>query len=250
MSRFSLFRITSAALATCALVVAATGCEHEAPRKLPPDFLETAKKHYSQFDEDKIIRHFFDDRERGFFLDVGCAEWNLNSATLYLEKHLGWKGIAVDARAELRQGWTRNRPGAKFFNYIVTDHAGTKDKFYWAGGISSTNADHVKSFPGAEDVDLKRLEREAPTITLNQLLDEQGVKKIDFMLMDIELGEPPALRGFDIERFKPELVCVEAGNEGVRGFISKYFPEHGYERIEEYLKYDKTNWYYRPIPGR
>ncbi len=31
--------------------------------------------------------------------------------------------------------------------------------------------------------------------------------------MDIELSEPKALAGFTIERFKPELVCIEAHPE-------------------------------------
>lgn len=233
-----------------ATLFVASGCEKEPARKLPADFLDKATKLYSQYDEEKIIRHFFDDREGGFFLDVGCAEWQKDSATLYLEEKLGWKGIAIDARAELRKEWEEHRPESKFFNYIVTDHAGTQEKFYAAGRISSTNPEHIHSFPKAKELDVAQIEREVPTITLNQLLDEQGVKKVDFMLLDIELGEPPALRGFDIERFKPDLVCIEAGNQEVRTFISKYFPEHGYERIDEYLKHDAVNWYYRPARNR
>jgi FkbM family methyltransferase len=232
------------------MLVVASGCKTEEARKLPPDFLDKAVKLYSQNDEEKLIRHFFDDMEDGFFLDVGCAEWQKDSTTLYLEEKLGWTGIAIDARAELAKEWAEHRPGAKFFNFIVTDHAGTKDKFYAAGRVSSTDPEHIHSFPKGKDVDVSKLEREVPTVTLNQLLDEQGVKKVDFMLLDIELGEPPALRGFDIERFKPELICIEAGNQKVRDFIAPYFAEHHYERIEEYLQYDKVNWYYKPSAAR
>lgn len=245
MDRTNRTRTAGALLAASLLLVAAVGCQREQTRKLPPDFLETAKKQYSQFEEEKLIRHFFDDREGGFFLDVGCADWQKNSTTLYLEKNLGWKGIAIDARAELRESWEANRPGSKFFNYLITDHSGTQDKFYAAGGISSTDADHIRSFPQTGNVDVAKLERSVPTITLNELLDQNGVTKVDFLLLDIELGEPAALRGFDIQRFKPDLVCIEAGNETVRAFIAHYFPEHGYERIDEYLKHDTVNWYYR-----
>ena len=63
--------------------------------------------------------------------------------------------------------------------------------------------------------------------------------------MDIELGEPAALAGFDIERFRPELVCIEAGKP-VREQVSSYFAEHGYVRIDEYLPYDRVNWYFKP----
>jgi len=63
--------------------------------------------------------------------------------------------------------------------------------------------------------------------------------------MDIEGSEPAALRGFDIERFKPELVCIEA-SKSIRTEIQAYFAAHGYERIDKYLAYDMVNWYYAP----
>ena len=71
------------ALLCAALVLAA--CEQGPPRR---DILGTEKKLYSQFDEELIIRDFFQDRRGGFFLDVGAA-WPLrNNNTYYLEKHL------------------------------------------------------------------------------------------------------------------------------------------------------------------
>jgi hypothetical protein len=63
--------------------------------------------------------------------------------------------------------------------------------------------------------------------------------------MDIEEGEPAALAGFDINRFQPELVCIEVVL-AVREQITDYMERHGYERIEKYLEYAVANWYYRP----
>ncbi len=58
--------------------------------------------------------------------------------------------------------------------------------------------------------------------------------------MDIEGAEPLALRGFDVNRFEPELICIEAKPPN-REMIRKYFADHGYEQIEKYLEYDMTN---------
>jgi FkbM family methyltransferase len=205
---------------------------------------------YSQHKEELIIRHFFADRRGGFFVDVGSYHWRRWSTTYYLEKHLGWSGIAIDALSELADGYTRNRPNTSFFNYIVTDHSGTRETLYKAGGLSSTKEDHLALFteapPEPETV-------EVPTITLNELLDQNGVSRIDFLSMDIEQGEPAALAGFDIERFRPQLVCIEA-TRTIRDAISAYFAAHDYERIDAYLEYDAQNWYYRPgaspaVPG-
>lgn len=69
---------------------------------------------------------------------------------------------------------------------------------------------------------------------------------LDLLCLDIEQGEPAALAGFDIARFRPALVCVEVGTPLVRDSVIPYFAEHAYERIDEYLAYDWVNWYYAP----
>jgi hypothetical protein len=71
------------------------------------------------------------------------------------------------------------------------------------------------------------------------------VTSIDFMSMDIEGDAPKALAGFDIEKCRPELVCIEEG--GQEELTQSYFTEHRYERIEKYRRYDYVNWYYAPI---
>jgi len=263
------------AVASVALIAlaAALGCPSSGR---DDDILTSGKKLYSQFNEELIIRHFFRDREGGVFVDVGSYHYRDLSNTFYLEKHLGWSGIAVDALAELAEGYEKNRPRTRFFNFIVTDHSGTMDTLYASGAISSTQPDHLDcvydwamkraqkqpggsrrgdGVPGQPDGSrrgkpppaavFKTEAIKIPTITLTELLDQNGVSKVDFLSMDIEQGEPSALAGFDIERFKPDLVCIEAF-EVVRDEIAAYFESHGYERIEKYREYDDRNWYYRP----
>jgi len=212
------------------------------------NILETEKKLYSQFDEELIIRDFFGDRRDGFFLDVGCGPPTVRSTTYYLEKHLGWRGIGVDALPEYAGPWKRDRPKSRFFAFLVTDHADTHDPFYRSAieGLSSTQQDRPFQAPGSdEEVLLEGSEISLPTITLNKLLEEAGVEKIDFLSMDIEGSEPPALAGFDIKRFAPQLICIEAApvtQEPIRA----YFEANGYERIERYEAYDAVNWYFTP----
>jgi FkbM family methyltransferase len=204
------------------------------------DFLKANPKIYSQFDEEVIIRHFFNDRRNGFYLDVGCAEANLNSTTYYLEQHLEWKGIGIDALDGYRFSWEELRPKSKFVSVAITDHSGDTIKFYDAHHLSSTKEDWVKRYGWTE----KPKPIEVNTMTLNDLLKKEGVKKIDFMSIDIEGSEPPALTGFDIEYYKPELVCIEYATNEEK--ILDYFNKHGYKRLEEYLPFDKYNWYFKP----
>ena len=84
-----------------------------------------------------------------------------------------------------------------------------------------------------------------PTVTLTKLLDDNGVTSIDFLSMDIEGSEPAALAGFDIERFAPELVCIEMiPNPENRKKITEYFEAHGYQRIQRYIEHDAEDILY------
>jgi hypothetical protein len=70
---------------------------------VPADLLETGKALYSQGKEELIIRDFFKDRRDGVYVDLGCWQWETASTTLYLERHLGWSGLAIDALPHLRE---------------------------------------------------------------------------------------------------------------------------------------------------
>jgi FkbM family methyltransferase len=198
---------------------------------------------YSQHNEELVVRDFFQDRRDGVFLDVGCASPIEDNNTYYLEKHLGWSGLAVDALPEFAQPWERKRPRSRFFNFYVSDHAGTVEPFYRSAlrGVSSGRKD--QKGPGGKQVPLQEIQ--VPTTTLNKLLDTNGVTRLDFLSMDIEGHEPAALAGFDIKRFRPALACVET-KPANRDTITRYFAANGYERLDRYLEHDTVNWYFAP----
>ncbi len=84
------------------------------------------------------------------------------------------------------------------------------------------------------------------TATLNDLLARNGVEKIDFLSMDIEGYEPAALAGFDIVRYSPALVCIEASPENHEKLLS-YFQKNEYAIIEGLSVLDDgLNWYFAP----
>jgi FkbM family methyltransferase len=216
------------------------------PEPVPADQLLTkGTSLYSRFnDEELIIRDFFKDRKGGVFVDVGCAAPIKNSTTCYLEHHLNWTGIAVDAQESYRELWEADRPNTKFFSFAVTDRDGERVTFYVAPlqGVSSLYSEHIQRWRGG-----KPEETEVETITLNKLLEDNGISRIDFLSMDIEGAEPLALKGFDIEHFRPSLVCIEAVVRENRDELQEYFAAHGYERIERYLDFDNMNWYFAPL---
>jgi FkbM family methyltransferase len=199
-------------------------------------------KHFSERNEEVVIRHFFHDRRAGFFLDVGAYHYKTGSNTYYLEKYLDWGGIAIDANGEFAQGYVENRPKTRFYNFFISDKSDEMAEFYIVrdpGHLTKSTA--VPGFVAGR----KTEEVKVPTITLNDLLARLAVPKIDFLNIDIELWEPHALAGFDIDRYRPDLVCIEAHRQ-VRDEILAYFRAHGYVRLDEYFLYDQRNWYFTP----
>jgi FkbM family methyltransferase len=199
--------------------------------------------HYSRNWEEWCIRDFFKDRRDGVFVDVGANHYRNENNTYFLETRLGWSGVAIDALEEFGADYAAHRPRTKFAALFVSDEGGGKIPFFVPQDntlVASASREFTvkEGSPGTA--------RQVPTATLNAVLEQAGVRKVDFLSMDIELSEPKALAGFDIDRFKPELVCIEA-HEEVRQQILDYFTQHGYVVIGRYLRADTQNLYFTPL---
>ena len=199
--------------------------------------------HQSENAEEWFIRDFFGDRRDGVFLDVGANHPKEFSKTWYLEKRLGWSGVAVEPLKQFEAAYASERPRTKFRSFFVSDTSDAAAKLYVISGntlVSSSDPQFTNAFGKVDRVDT------VPTITLDDLLAREGVTRIDFMNMDIELHEPIALKGFDIDRGKPTLVCIE-GLLPVRQQILEYFTRHGYVLVGKYLRADQENLYFTPL---
>jgi FkbM family methyltransferase len=197
---------------------------------------------FSRNFEEWIIRDHFQDRRDGVFLDVGANHYRNESNTYYLEKELGWSGLAIDALSEFGDDYRTHRPRTRFLAMFASDQAGSAQLFVPERNklIASKDPEFIRRHGETGTA------REVPATTLDHALQEAGISRLDFMSMDIELAEPKALAGFDIDRFKPALVCIEAHPE-VRQQILDYFTRHRYVVIGKYLRVDQHNLYFQPL---
>ncbi len=106
--------------------------------------------------------------------------------------------------------------------------------------VASANSDLPTKFGGNGQ------QREVPSTTLNAVLDQAGIRKVDYLSMDIDLAEPKALAGFDIDRFRPDLVCIEVHPQ-VRQQIIDYFAKHQYVLVGKDVRVDPHNLYFQPM---
>ena len=197
----------------------------------------------SEHEEEWIVRDFFADRRDGVFVDVGANHHRIFSNTYYLETTLGWRGLAIEPLDSFADGYRTHRPQTMFVRAFVSDRSDEQATLFFLPAnplVTSSRKDFTERWGDAP------AEITIPTVTLTDLLDSHAVKAIDFLSMDIELGEPRALAGFDIGRFRPRLVCVEAHPE-VRQDILAYFARHGYVLVGRYLRADTHNLWFAPL---
>ncbi len=202
--------------------------------------------HYSEREEEWLIRDYFQDRRDGVFVDVGANHYRSASKTYYLESRLGWSGLAIEPQQEFADEYRTYRPRTKFLPFFVSDQSNHTARLYLRrkkDQVASSDEAFVKSLGGASEV------RDVPTMTLDDILASEGITKIDLLSMDIELHEPQALRGFHIERYQPSLVCIE-GLLPVRQQILDYFAAHGYVLIAKYMWVDLENMYFERLTAR
>ena len=185
--------------------------------------------------EEWAIKDFFGTTRNGVFVDVGANDYKRFNNTYYLETELGWSGIAVEPLTQFAADYQQHRPRTKFRPFFVSDVSNEEARIYLlskdhtkTSGVRSMVAPH-----GATQ------ELSAPTITLNDLLQSEGVDRIDFLTMDIEMWEPKALAGFDLQKYRPVLVCIEA-HPDVRQTIIDYFWSRGYVVVGRYLRIDQV----------
>ena len=167
--------------------------------------------------------------------------WNprKGSNTYRLERDFGWSGLAVDAIEEFvlnTKSFGKTCSGTAFVGDVNTGSA-TLHVPVQLTAVASGTERFVHNFTA------KSLPRQARR-TLDSLLDQAGITRIDLLSMDIELSEPAALRGFEVDRFRPRLVCIEAHGE-TRQAILDYFAARGYVLVGKYLPHDRVNLYFQ-----
>ena len=193
--------------------------------------------------EKELIREFFKDMEGGLFVEVGANEPDMIlSQTFHLEENLNWNGILVEPIDYLCEKLREKRLGSKTFQVACTSpikvgkailRIPIDEEIEITGhACLEVNVDH-SLLHETRDV-------EVATTTLNVILDEEGIKKVNFLSIDVEGTELDVLKGFDIQKFAPELIIVEDRLV----FLSK----HNYLKRFGYQIFRRTgfnNWYTR-----
>ncbi len=159
----------------------------------------------------------------GFFVEAGAHDGVTFSNTYYLEKIKGWRGILVEpigelaARCEVRRKRSRVVQAALVASdypdkTIRIRHASLMsvvEGAYGNPGRMEAHAELGRTIQGLEQIP----EFAVPARTLTAILEESGAPPVfELLSLDVEGYEVEALKGLDLERYRPEFICIETEN--------------------------------------
>jgi FkbM family methyltransferase len=163
-------------------------------------------KSYALAGEDMILNHLLA-KQRGFFVDIGAFHPWRYSNTFYFYQQ-GWRGINVDANPESINLFNTHR--SEDINVeaaIFKDQQELTYYFFNHGMFNGFSKEALKD-KTLYLVDEKKIQTKTlKTILQNYLPENQA---IDFLSLDVEGFELEALQSNDWNKFRPEVVLVEA----------------------------------------
>ena len=168
--------------------------------------LKYKKISYSYNAVDLIIEYLFKNKNDGFYVDIGCQHPISNNNT-YLLFNKGWSGINIDLDKKNIELFKISRPLDLNLNYAISNEVGEAKLYYYHNSSPiNTLSYKVSNYQSAKIKEIKKVK----TTTLNNIFSNINLtKKIDYMNIDVEGYEDLVLQGFDIKKYKPNVVSVE-----------------------------------------
>jgi len=197
-------------------------------------FLKIFKKskkryYYADNGEDIIIQGLFDHKNDGFYIDVGCYHPIRASLTHLLYKK-GWKGVNIDISKDSINLFKIARPNDKNINIGIADTI-SEDFYYQSSHINQANS--FKYYNNLEKVKVQ-------ITTLDNIIKNLRIKKIDFLNIDVEYRDYKVLQGLNLNTVRPTLIAIEDNDvfdiaDVINSDIYKYLTN------KEYFLYSKLN---------
>ena len=163
---------------------------------------------YSLNFEDVILHRLFPGTENGFYVDVGAGHPRFENDTFSLYQR-GWRGINIEPNQGFHAALMEERPRDTNIRTVLSDSFGDVCTYHEldGSGLSTCDAEQAAAH---QAIGLDVVKRKFPAKTLSSILSEAGVMDINILKVDVEGFEEKVLAGNDWERFRPDVVLIEA----------------------------------------
>jgi FkbM family methyltransferase len=185
----------------------------------------------AQYGEDRLLAAEFG-AERGICIEVGANDGETGSNTYYFERQ-GWRCLLIEADPELADACRTSRPRSATVNCAVVAPGSpptvTFSVVRHARGLSSLQLDPRTLRRVGIDASGDAVEEITVVArTLDDVLTEHALPRIDFMTIDVEGHEWGVLQGFDIVRWRPGILIIERNRHFPDARIMRYLRQAGY----------------------
>jgi FkbM family methyltransferase len=163
---------------------------------------------YSLNFEDVILHRLFPFNRTGYYVDVGAGHPRFENDTFSLYQR-GWRGINIEPNHGFHAALMEERPRDINLRVALSDSIGDALTYYElnGSGLSTCDVEQGTAYQASgRDV----VVGEVPVTTLFDVITEVGVARIDILKVDVEGFEEKVLNGNDWEKFRPDVVVVEA----------------------------------------
>jgi FkbM family methyltransferase len=196
---------------------------------------------YAQNLEDVILWRALSDIEKGFYIDVGANDPQVDSVTIAFYKN-GWRGINIEPMQHYHARLCAERPEDINLEIAVGETAGILP-FYEVpeSGLSTLDREIAA---GHQAAGWTVIEHRIPVVTLTDVCRDCATGDIHFLKIDVEGAEHRVLAGMDFRQYRPWIVVVEATlPNSQQESYTEWEPlllEHGYR----FVYFDGLNRFY------
>ncbi len=166
------------------------------------------REHYSQWGEDLEINRYFNKKNDGFYLDIGCFH-PIKYNNTYLLYKKGWTGINIDLNQTSIDLFNILRPKDKNICAVLSNSKKkvtvNYDDFF--SPLNTINEEFVKTAKKDSSYFNKLITKQALSKNPNEFLSE--IMNIDFINIDSEGEDFNILNEIDLIKHKTKLVAIE-----------------------------------------
>jgi FkbM family methyltransferase len=186
----------------------------------------------SDLGQDLEVLKFYNNKQHGFYVEIGANDGIELSNTYLLEKTYNWKGICVEPVPVKFELLCKNRPNSLCCDKAVFSESNKNVIFDIANNdLFSGISDYIDCWKN--DVDANKTQITVTTISLNELLEQFNAPLfIDYLSLDTEGSELEILKSVNLQKYTFGLIDVEHNYiEPRRTEIRNLLTSNGYEYI-------------------
>lgn len=188
---------------------------------------------YSQDGQDlylsSLLFNYLNNNPNPWVVDVGCNHPSHFSNSLFFEKWMGCRVLAIDPLEEFGVMWAGQRPSAKFISAAIGCNSDSVVLRIPKGDLSDNMFSTVTG--GVNKLESSEFsERTVQCLPLSGILSSQGITEVLLMSVDVEGVELDVLKSLDYEQVMIRCFVIENNSTNLYGSnaIREYLIQRGY----------------------